>query len=430
MPTVREIKLDLDVAAAKRLRAGQFISFPEAPGLRLQGAASGCRWVYRYRSPADNSIRQVKLGGWPALPAHKALVAWEGKRDERNAGRDPAVERREEAQRIRNKPKPRTVAAIVAAYVEALGKLDPRKKAPRRTAKGLKEIERMFDIDLGPIGKLDAVDVHPRTAARFLRDVRDRAPNIALRLKRELAAAWRTAKANGHLPPDASNPWPEALAGELAQGERDRVLNVGEVRSVMRFLPNYGPMVADALELSLRTGLRTGEVVALRYEWFELVDGVLWCNLPPSAMKGRRAHRVPFVGRARTIAEARFVGDFLFPSPKAGQHIGQKALGVAIFLHRESSVTRPELERARCPVNDWSAHDLRRTAATLLGDLGCPFEVIEAILAHRLPGVAKVYQRAEHAEAKVEWLGKLNTHIDAIAASESLRQIPRRKAAA
>ena len=99
-------------------------------------------------------------------------------------------------------------------------------------------------------------------------------------------------------------------------------------------------------------------------------------------------------------------------------------------MHRKSCTTRPELERQRCPVDNWTPHDLRPTAATLLGNLGCPFEVIEAILAHRLPGVAKTYQRSEHADAKVGWLGKLNAHIDTIAASESLRQLPTRKAVA
>ena len=86
------------------------------------------------------------------------------------------------------------------------------------------------------------------------------------------------------------------------------------------------------------------------------------------------------------------------------------------------------MERARCPVDDWTPHDLRRTAATLLADLGCPFEGVEAILAHRLPGVSGTYNRGTYADQKVEWLGKLNAHIDAIAASELLRQLPRRRA--
>lgn len=431
-----DVNLEFDPGRAKRLKPGESISFPDAPGLRLEASRSGRRWAYRYRSPIDDALRQIKLGAWPAMPAHRALVAWEKRRDERNAGRDPALEKRAENKKIRDEPRPQTVAKLVDVYLEALAKIDPKKKAPRRTEHGRRELRRMFEFDLGPLAKRNAIDISPRDAARFLGDVRDRAPDMALRLRRELAAAWRTARANGLLPGDAQNPWPDALLGELAQGERERVLTAGELRAVVRFLPNYGPLVADALELTLRTGLRSGEVVSLRSAWFEYVDGVLWCEIPAAFMKMRRVHRVPFVGRARAIAEARLEGEFVFPSPRPHQHIAQKALGVAVHMHRKSSTTRPELERPRCPVGadengvEWAPHDLRRTAAVLLGDLRCPFEVIEAILAHRLPGVSKRYQRSEHAEQKVEWLEKLNAHIDVIVASESLRQIPRRKAAA
>ena len=425
-----DVNVDFDPARAKRLKPGEFIAFPKAPGLRLERSRSGWRWTYRYRSPLDAALRQIKLGAWPSVPVHRALVAWEKRRDERNAGRDPAQEKREETKRIRDEPRPQSVAKIAHVYLDALGKFNPKKKAPRRTEHGRAELQRMFDYDLGSIAKRNAADITPRDAVRFLKDVRDRAPSMALRLRRELSAAWRTARAHGLLPPDAPNPWPDALLGELAQGERDRVLTAGEVRSVLRFLPNYTPIIADALELTLRTGLRSGEVVALRGEWFELVDGALWAEIPAAYMKMRRAHRVPFMGRARVIAEARLDREFLFPSPQPKQHIGQKALGVAVHFHRESSETRPEVERPRCSVNNWAPHDLRRTAATLLGDRGCPFEIIEAILAHRLPGVAKHYQRSEYAEQKVEWLAKLNAHIDAIAASESLRQLPPRKATA
>jgi integrase len=425
-----DINLDFDPAAAKRLKPGEFIAFPQAPGLRLEASRSGRRWIYRYRSPIDSALRQIKLGAWPSMPAHKAISAWEERRDERNDGRDPAREKREENKRKREEPQPQTVAEIVDVYLEALAKIDPKKKAPRRAEHGRLEVQRMLDFDLAPIAKRNAADITSRDAVHFLERVRDRAPNTALRLRRELAAAWRTARGRGLLPADAPNPWPDALLGELSQGERERVLTAAEVRALLKFLPSYTPIVADALELTLRTGLRSGEVVALRSEWFELVDNVLWCEIPAAFMKARRPHRVPFVGRAAKIAEVRLDGEFLFPSPLANRHIEQKAVGVAVHYHSRASKTRPKVQRPRCPVAGWAVHDLRRTAATLLGDLRCPFEIIEAILAHRLPGVAKHYQRSEHAEQKAEWLGKLNAHLDAIAKSETVHVLPRRKAAA
>ncbi|HEX8010991.1 MAG TPA: tyrosine-type recombinase/integrase [Casimicrobiaceae bacterium] len=426
-----DIDIRFDPAEAKRLKPGESIAFPEAPGLRLERSSSGWLWSYRYRSPIDDALRQIKLGNWPRLPLHRAVDAWETRRNERNAGRDPALEHRQERQKARADSRTLTVAKLAEVYVEALGKLDPKKKAPRRKERGRLEVQRMFDHDLGALAKRKAAEITPADAVAFLEGVRDRAPNIALRLRRELSATWRMARARSLLPADAANPWPDALLGELSQGERERVLTAGELRAVLRFLPNYTPIVADALELTLRSCLRSGEVVALRSAWFEESDGELWADIPGAHMKGRRPHRVPFVGRARAIVEARLGGEFLFKSeaPRGNGHIQQKALGVAVHFHSKRSVTRPEVERARCPVEDWAPHDLRRTGATLLGDLGCPFEIIEAILAHRLPGVSSRYQRSKYTTQKVEWLKKLNAHIDAIAASESVRQLHRKAAA-
>jgi integrase len=55
-------------------------------------------------------------------------------------------------------------------------------------------------------------------------------------------------------------------------------------------------------------------------------------------------------------------------------------------------------------VPDWSPHDLRRSAATHMQELGVRNEVVEAILNHAIPGVAAVYLRAEFEKEKAEAL--------------------------
>ena len=54
---------------------------------------------------------------------------------------------------------------------------------------------------------------------------------------------------------------------------------------------------------------------------------------------------------------------------------------------------------------------------TLLAELGCPFEVGEAILAHALPGVAGVYNRSEYRAEKGEWLTRLNALLGQLASA-------------
>ena len=49
-------------------------------------------------------------------------------------------------------------------------------------------------------------------------------------------------------------------------------------------------------------------------------------------------------------------------------------------------------------------HDLSRTAASSMQDLGIPNEVVQSILNHAVPGVGGVYLRAELEKQKAEAL--------------------------
>lgn len=51
--------------------------------------------------------------------------------------------------------------------------------------------------------------------------------------------------------------------------------------------------------------------------------------------------------------------------------------------------------------------------------LGCPYEIGEAILAHELPGVAGDYNKAEHLQARVEWLTWLGDRLDELTAARA-----------
>jgi hypothetical protein len=56
-----------DARSAKLLPAGEHIvvDATEYPGLRLEATATRKTWTYRYKSPVDARMRQVKVGNWP-----------------------------------------------------------------------------------------------------------------------------------------------------------------------------------------------------------------------------------------------------------------------------------------------------------------------------------------------------------------------------
>ena len=65
-------------------------------------------------------------------------------------------------------------------------------------------------------------------------------------------------------------------------------------------------------------------------------------------------------------------------------------------------------------VTDWRLHDLRRTAATKMQELGIRNEVVQSILNHAVPGVGGVYLRAELEKQKAEALATWATALTRI----------------
>ena len=83
-----------DARTAKALAAGDHLTIDEAPGLRLAATATRRTWTYRYKSPVDQRMRQLRLGHWPAMSYAAALAAWETARQTRAGGADPALDAR------------------------------------------------------------------------------------------------------------------------------------------------------------------------------------------------------------------------------------------------------------------------------------------------------------------------------------------------
>jgi integrase len=163
--------------------------------------------------------------------------------------------------------------------------------------------------------------------------------------------------------------------------------------------------VGLAFRLQLVTGTRPGEIAKLRRDELEGLDNpekASW-TIPGSRTKNARDHYVPLSPLAiETITAARELsngGLFLFPS-RTGEGITGHALAVA--MHRLS-----ESETLSGPGSDtWKAdpptpHDLRRTFATRLSELGVAKEDRDACLNHTPQDVgSRHYDRYQRAREK------------------------------
>ena len=81
---------------------------------------------------------------------------------------------------------------------------------------------------------------------------------------------------------------------------------------------------------------------------------------------------------------------------------------------------------ARAGLTGWRLHDLRRTAATRMAELGTLPHVIEAILNHvsgHRAGVAGIYNRATYANEMREALERWGDHIGAITQRDAFSRL-------
>jgi integrase len=174
-----------------------------------------------------------------------------------------------------------------------------------------------------------------------------------------------------------------------AETRETRVLIDEEIRQFWRraALPPISRRVGLALRLVLLTGCRSGEIAGIcRKELSDLdTPGKASLLVPADRSKNGRAHFVPLSEPARAVvlSALELIADdaeHLFPSPVER---GGSVQGHALTTAMRRMAARIE----GAALKTWQAeppspHDLRRTVATRLSQMGTPPETVSAILNH------------------------------------------------
>jgi integrase len=201
-------------------------------------------------------------------------------------------------------------------------------------------------------------------------------------------------------------------AGNL---DRERTLSKGEIAEVWRAANARGDAYGRIVALLILTGQRKGEVGGL--EWTELQTDRI--DLPGDRTKNKRPHQVPLSKPALAQIPAKpdqpdaptTVFGRRAHSSFSGWSKAKGELDASIAEARRKS----GIKRDMAP---WRVHDIRRTVATMLGELGFAApHVVEAILNHTSgvrAGVAGTYNRALYWDERVEALRKWGAWVAAL----------------
>jgi integrase len=178
-------------------------------------------------------------------------------------------------------------------------------------------------------------------------------------------------------------------------GPRERVLTQDELRSIWRGLGE--DRYSDIVRLLILTGQRREEIGDLRLSEIDFERGLI--VLPPTRTKNKRSHELPMSAQVREILQRRLNAT---GATGNGKHNGKgNANDVAIFGFSGGAwaYCKKGLDCRIGLAQPWRLHDLRRTAITMMAELGVLPHICEAIANHvsgHKGGVAGIYNRARY----------------------------------
>lgn len=294
--------------------------------------------------------------------------------------------------------------------VRDLADLWLRLEVVNRADKG-REVARILDKNVFPlIGDMAVEDVQRRHIQELIDRMKLRAtPEFPMiRASKVLLGTLRQmfnfAVDREHIDTDPTSRIKKHKLGQ--DTERERYLAEGELVELLQKMPTSGLAETSqlALLLQLATGARIREVLGSRWQWVD-TERRLW-SLPTT--KNGRPHEIWLsdfaLGKLQRLRAITGETEWLFPShsdlrralhPQAVQkQVHDRQIGNGLRLAGRTKQTAALV----LPGGRWTTHDLRRTCATMMTELGVLPEVAEKCLNHREENkVKRIYQRASYA---------------------------------
>jgi integrase len=381
-------------------------------GLRLRvviGKANGKLrkvWEYRYRTRVEQKLRQLKLGVYPTITLEKARERWREEkviRDDPKRG-DPREERKRAAKEVKEKREEEklhqySVRELCEHYLtEHIDKHRKHSAEPWRMMKN--------DVFNHSIAKRPAIEVKRSEIHDLIQGIIQRgAGRIAQMLRRELQAAFEHAVTAGRLPDDHPNPCIKVKAPP--QVRRTRAFSVQELEKFLAWLPTakVSRTVREAMMLELLTSARQGEIVAMEWKHVDLQRGI-W-TMPKTKNKTR--HEAMLSRQALEIIKGRkgLHLHYVFPRPDEKKHVTSKAIGIQQYA-----------AKGTLKIDDWTVHDLRRSALTGLARIGCSRPVQNRISNHADSSIAAIYDVHDYDALAREWSQKWADELDKLKANK------------
>ena len=396
---VRMTETGIQAAAKRAVETGtrQELSDVALAGPRLRLTPSGERsWVLACRDTLS-AMRRFPLGEHPDMGIADARDAARGMRVRVRDGADPVAERRRQRAIGRDaRDGIGTLTAVLDLYAKQRG------EALRSWPESRRRIESVFSAYLShPLATMRAGDLQMTVDAH-------KAKQSAAAAVRYLRPVLKWAAQRGYVAAEVA-----VLHQPATVQRRDRVLSLDELRAVLPAMDVSTRPYAAALRFMLLTLARREEVATASWRDVDL-EAKVW-TIPTT--KNGQPHKVPLSVQAVALLTAQ-------KPTKPVKPLAQKPGDIPAFVfHVEGGGRLVNWDRetkaiqAASKTEGWTRHDLRRTGATLLGEMGFDPHVIEAALNHTAihSQLAATYNRSRYMPEVTRALQALADRLDGIA---------------
>ena len=403
-----KLKLDAKTTAALALSKGRNEEIAwdaelEGFGFRVRRRSDGRlhrTWVTQYR--AGGRTRRITVGSAERLTPSEARQAARKLLARVELGEDPQAERE-----IKRQQAARTFRSVVESYL--VSKQSELRPTSFRVTKLY--LTGPYFRALQPLAISDITRSDVATSIRTI--VNKHSGPTAAAARRALSAVFAWAIADGLLG-NGANP----VAGSHRPEDptpRDRVLANAELVAIWKACgdDDHGRVV----KLLSLTGQRASEVGGMRWGELDLSTGA-W-TLPSERSKNRRAHTIALPPPALAIIQS-------VPRTDRDHLFGARAnAGFTSWPWYKRELDR----RLAGAVKAWRVHDIRRTVATRMADIGIEPHVIEAALNHyggHRRGTAGIYNRSTYERAVKAALARWSEHLLALVEGQESNVVPLR----
>ena len=410
-----------DTAIRKAKPATKQYKLTDGGGLYVVVRPNNARWWRMdYRRPITGTRNTLSLGVYPDVGLADARTKRDEARKLLAAGIDPG-ERRKAVKAAGQERAANSFEVVAREWLTVRA----HEWTERQHDKEQARLENHAFPWIGgkPVAELGVADIRP-----LIERVK-KAGHLeqAHRLRFQLSRVFQFAIATGRAERDPAHDLKAVLPNRRKQNFA-HITDPQRVGELLRAIDGFSGTfpVACALKLAPMWFCRPGEIRMAEWEHFDLDSKYPAYVIPPKNRKLRKAdkenpktppHIVPLSKQAISILHELQPltgrGKYLFPGARdPKRHMSDGTINAAL---------------ARIGFKgELVGHGFRHMASTALREMNWPADVVERQLSHREPGVAGIYNKAQHLPERRKMMQAWADHLDNLKKSES-RNLPRKQ---